>query len=46
MEYRRKIDALKVDDVIWTPHIGHGVDKVNEEFDETILFLVICDGRR
>lgn len=43
MEYMRMINMLSIDDVIQTPYTFHSVD---EEFDDTTLFLVISDGRR
>lgn len=39
MEYRRKIDALTVDDVIWTLYTSHTVNKGDEEFDGATLFF-------
>lgn len=45
MEYRKRIDALTVNDVIWTPYTVHIVDKGDEEFDDVIPFLVICNRK-
>lgn len=47
MKYKRRIDVSTLDDVIWTPYTSYGVDRMDEEeFNGTILFLVICNRRR
>lgn len=41
-EYRRSLDALTIYNVMWTPYTDH---RVHREFDDSSLYLGICDGR-
>lgn len=41
VEYKKKVDVLNLDDIIWTPYAYH---RVRQEFDDTSLFQLYMMG--